>query len=96
MVFDKTGTLTEDCLQMIGVRAVSGNISNKDSLRPYFVDFVADLKMAKKALQLKGDIFNEGELKKEKNRIQLAEEAMACCHSLTYARNDLVGDPLEV
>jgi cation transport ATPase len=49
MVFDKTGTLTEDCLQMIGVRAVSGNLSNKDSLRPYFVDFVADLKMAKKA-----------------------------------------------
>lgn len=48
MVFDKTGTLTEDCLQMIGVKTVTGNISNKDSLRPYFVDFVADLKMAKK------------------------------------------------
>ena len=48
MVFDKTGTLTEDCLQMIGVKTVSGNISNKDSLRSYFADFVADIKMAKK------------------------------------------------
>jgi len=41
-------------------------------------------------------LFDEKELRKENNRIQLAEEAMACCHGLTYARNDLVGDPLEV
>jgi len=34
MVFDKTGTLTEDCLQMIGVKAVSGNLNDKISLRP--------------------------------------------------------------
>ena len=31
---DKTGTLTEDCLQMIGVKAVCGNINDKVSLRP--------------------------------------------------------------
>lgn len=54
---------------MIGVKAVSGTISNKDSLRPYFVDFVADLKMAKKASQLKVDLFNEGDQSKENNRI---------------------------
>jgi len=55
MVFDKTGTLTEDCLQMIGVKPVAGNINEK--VRPYFVDFVADLKMAKE--EAKVDLFNE-------------------------------------
>ena len=60
MVFDKTGTLTEDCLQMIGVKAVCGNINDKVSLRPQFVDFVADLKMAKDNSEVKVDFYNEG------------------------------------
>ena len=45
---------------MIGGKAVSGNIDDKVSLRPQFVDFVADLKMAKDNSEGKVDFYNEG------------------------------------
>ena len=30
------------------------------------------------------------------NRTVLLNEAMACCHAITYIGKDLIGDPLEI
>ena len=44
MVFDKTGTLTEDCLQMMGLRGISGSLEDQNNQGPQFTDFVPSIK----------------------------------------------------
>jgi cation-transporting P-type ATPase 13A2 len=84
MVFDKTGTLTEDGMEILGVRATTG--STRDQTNPNFTDFaptIKDLVVPEKS--------HENDL-----RPNILNEAMGCCHSLTFVAHELVGDPLEL
>jgi cation-transporting ATPase 13A2 len=81
MCFDKTGTLTEEGLDLYGVRS----ISMKDTGVRTFDDLVDSTDVVERLF---------GEKKRSENDTLLLY-AMASCHSLTYVKNDLVGDPLE-
>jgi cation-transporting P-type ATPase 13A2 len=82
MVFDKTGTLTEDGLQILGMQGMKRSNDFLD-----FVDSVENL--------LSQDLVKSIRSNLDDKRV-LFNEAMACCHAITYVNNELVGDPLEI
>ena len=84
MVFDKTGTLTEDGMEILGVRAATGSVSDQST--PTFSDFAASIR----------DLIVAKQLVQDDLRLNLLNEAMGCCHSLTFVGGKLVGDPLEI
>ena len=83
MVFDKTGTLTEDGLQVLGARAINGDI---DGPSTKFDDFEEDL-TRRVPIDLQESIMNKK---------LILNEAMASCHSITYINKELLGDPLDI
>lgn len=99
MVFDKTGTLTEDGLQILGLRGIKQNqaantptpssppetVENaKDFVFTGFVEDVIELCHQEKRDQQIPD------------QVLQLYEAMASCHAITFIKNDLIGDPLEI
>ena len=93
MVFDKTGTLTEDGLQILGVRGLTGEADNYESgIVPLFSNFVASvleyIPSAKKKYMSDDN--------KLRTMNWILQEAMACCHAITYIGEELIGDPLEI
>ena len=93
MVFDKTGTLTEDCLQMQGLRGISGSLedqTDQTNQGPQFTDFAPSIK----------DLVPQRDIDNIKDNLYakkvLLNEGMACCQSVTYVKEELLGDPLEI
>jgi len=84
MVFDKTGTLTEDGLQILGVRGLSGMLE----------DVVSWLGFSDSILNILPN--RERTQEDVENRASILNEAMACCHSITYIGTELIGDPLDI
>jgi cation-transporting P-type ATPase 13A2 len=84
MVFDKTGTLTEDGLQILGIRGCTGNFN--DGFDTLFSDFFENI----------NGLLNNIKNAAREARVNLLQEAMACCHAITYIDKDLIGDPLEI
>jgi len=85
MCFDKTGTLTEDSLDLYGVRVVQRT--------PNGLEFDNIVK------NQVHERLNDPEVQTEsssKTFSQKCLELMATCHSLTYIRGVLSGDPLDL
>jgi len=109
MCFDKTGTLTEDGLDLLGVRSV---FFDKNTNKLNFTKLIQEtsklspppMDSRRRTIELtnymsveganseKGSIYkNTGLLPSE----QLLE-IMAVCHSLTYVKETMIGDPLDI
>jgi cation-transporting ATPase 13A2 len=87
MVFDKTGTLTEDGLEVKGVVGCLGaKGDNGDPKFAMFTESIGQLLPQQLKDLSKYLLYNSVKL----------NEAMACCHSLTYVNGLLVGDPLDI
>jgi len=80
MCFDKTGTLTRESLDLYGVRPVVKNGSS----RVRFGNLVSE------------DIHPVFNASPEKTLSQMMLELMATCHTLTYVRGAVAGDPLDL
>ena len=95
LVFDKTGTLTEDHLDISGYVSVKLNEKDQFEFLPFTSNAKANcgiiLDHFKKKLK-KGDSYKN----KNKDILQYYVECLACCHCLTYVRENLVGDPIDV
>jgi cation-transporting ATPase 13A2 len=87
MCFDKTGTLTEEGLDLYGVRCVSRTDAN-----PAFDDLIAADDLLSR-LCIVGEETDGSRIADDNKTIFLY--AMASCHSLTFVKDELVGDPLE-
>jgi len=85
MCFDKTGTLTEDSLDLYGVRTVE-----RINGAPVFA------KIARNNIHQKLNTAQHTPYSDEKAPPQKMLELMATCHSLTYIRKVLSGDPLDM
>lgn len=88
MCFDKTGTLTEDGLDLYGIRPTIPYSSSGNSI-PSQDD--------RRAARRFGDMYEAGSVVTELyNDHNMQFKLLASCHSLTYVRDELVGDPLEL
>ena len=92
LVFDKTGTLTEDHLDIKGfvTTKINGNKKfefNKftESCENYSNTVIEHFKRADKSIK----DFN-------KDLLQYYVECLACCHQLTYVKEKLLGDPIDI
>ena len=96
LVFDKTGTLTEDHLDISGYVSVKLNEKNQFE----FLPFTSDIKTNCDIIldHFKKKLKNPKEKYKNKNKdlLQYYTECLACCHCLTYVKEKLVGDPIDV
>ncbi|CDW88269.1 atpase type 13a2 isoform 3 [Stylonychia lemnae] len=91
MVLDKTGTLTEDGLQVLGFRSCHISTDNQKQIFTKFHDNSEYLKLEHKQWQ------NSVEYEKIQNDLQVKYlETMALCHQITYVKNELIGDPMDV
>ena len=91
MVFDKTGTLTEDGLTILGVRGASGLINKVGSKFTLFYESVRGLLPPKPIEDAPDNILGYIQ-----HKTVLLNEAMACCHSITYINGIIIGDPLDI
>ena len=92
LVFDKTGTLTEDHLDIKGFITTRINENKKfvfnkfsESCEHYSNIIVDHFKRQDKSSK----DFN-------KDLLQYYVECLACCHQLTYVKEKLMGDPIDV
>ena len=96
LVFDKTGTLTEDHLDIHGYVSVRLNEKNQFEFLPFTSDIKTNsdiiLDHFKKKLKNSKDKYKN----KNKDLLQYYTECLACCHCLTYVKEKLVGDPIDV
>lgn len=103
MCFDKTGTLTEDGLDLLGVRPVYfDTLHNKLS----FAKLVKD--SPKLSHKIDAGVRNtalQNYISLEKNNLysitkllpsEQLLEIMATCHSLTFVKDSMIGDPLDI
>ncbi len=92
LVFDKTGTLTEDHLDIKGFVTTKINENKKFE----FNDFNES---CEKDSDLIIDHFkkrNKDNKNLNKDLLQYYVECLACCHCLTYVKEKLIGDPIDV
>ena len=95
LVFDKTGTLTEDHLDISGYVSVKINANNQFEFLPFTnniknnCDIILD--HFKKKLENGNNYKN-----KNKDLLQYYTECSACCHCLTFVKEKLIGDPIDV
>ena len=92
LVFDKTGTLTEDHLDIKGFVTTKINANKKfefnkftESCENYSNTVIEHFKRADKSIK----DFN-------KDLLQYYVECLACCHQLTYVKEKLLGDPIDI
>ena len=95
LVFDKTGTLTEDHLDISGYVSVKLNDKNQFEFLPFTSDAKSRCEIILEHFKRK---INEPKNYKNKNKdlLQYYTECLACCHCLTYVKDKLVGDPIDV
>ena len=93
LVFDKTGTLTEDHLDIKGFVTTRLNDNNKFAFNNFTDSCIKDSDIIV-------DHFKQQRNNNYKNRskdlLQLYVECLACCHCLTYVKEKLIGDPIDV
>jgi cation-transporting ATPase 13A3/4/5 len=94
LIFDKTGTLTEDHLDISGYVSVKLNNNNEFE----FLPFTNSIKNTSEIIleHFKKKINEKNYKNKNKDLLQYFTECSACCHCLTYVKDKLVGDPIDV
>ena len=92
LVFDKTGTLTEDHLDIKGF--VTTRINGNDKFE--FNDFNESCENDSNIIIEHFKNRDKNYKNKNKDLLQLYVECLACCHCLTYVKENLVGDPIDV
>ena len=94
LIFDKTGTLTEDHLDISGYVSVKLNDYNQFE----FLPFINSLKTTSDIIldHFKKKLTEQNYKNKNKDLLQYFTECSACCHCLTYVKDKLVGDPIDV
>ena len=94
LIFDKTGTLTEDHLDISGY--ISVKINNENQFE--FLPFIGDIKNNCSIIleHFKKKLADKNYKNKNKDLLQYYAECNACCHCLTYVKDKLVGDPIDV
>ena len=94
LIFDKTGTLTEDHLDISGYVSVKINENNEFE----FLPFTSSLKSTSDTIleHFKKKLNEQNYKNKNKDLLQYFTECSACCHCLTYVKDNLVGDPIDV
>jgi len=107
MCFDKTGTLTEDGLDLMGVRPV---FFDKNSKTLKFSKLIQETEQLNKKLDQTNrniELANYVSIEKKSDRGSIYEkthlfpseqllEIMAVCHSLTFVKDKMIGDPLDL
>ena len=94
LIFDKTGTLTEDHLDINGYVTVNLNKDNQFE----FLPFMQSLEISSEIIleHFKKRLTEKNYKNKNKDLLQYYTECSACCHCLTYVKDKLVGDPIDV
>ena len=94
LIFDKTGTLTEDHLDISGYVSVKMNNDNQFEFLPFTsnIKSVCDIILQ----HFKRKLSDKNYKNKNKDLLQYYTECSACCHCLTYVKDKLVGDPIDV
>ena len=96
LVFDKTGTLTEDHLDISGYVSVKLNENNQFEFLPFTSDIKTNCDIILDHFKKKLNNSKEKYKNKNKDLLQYYTECLACCHCLTYVKEKLVGDPIDV
>ena len=92
LVFDKTGTLTEDHLDIYGFVSVRMNKNKQFIFNPFSDSCINDSNIVIDHFKNK----NPNNKNANKDLLQYYVECLACCHCLTYVKEKLVGDPIDV
>ena len=92
LVFDKTGTLTEDHLDIKGF--VSARINDEKKFE--FNNFTENIADASNMTIEHFKNKDENYKNRSKDLLQYYVECLACCHCLTYVKDKLIGDPIDV
>ncbi len=92
LVFDKTGTLTEDHLDINGFVSVRMNKNKKLEFNPFTESCINDSNMVIEHFKNKDPNYKNV----SKDLMQYYIECLACCHCLTYVKEKLLGDPIDV
>jgi len=96
LVFDKTGTLTEDHLDISGYVSVKLNENNQFEFLPFTNEIKTNSNIILDHFKKKLKNSKENYKNKNKDLLQYYTECLACCHCLTYVKEKLVGDPIDV
>ena len=94
LIFDKTGTLTEDHLDISGYVSVKLNEENQFEFLPFTSDIKHNCSIILEHFKKK--LSDQNYKNKNKDLLQYYTECSACCHCLTYVKEKLVGDPIDV
>ena len=92
LVFDKTGTLTEDHLDIKGFVTTKINENKKFEFNKFTESCENDSKMIIEHFKRADKSFKN----LNKDLLQYYVECLACCHCLTYVKEKLIGDPIDV
>ena len=92
LVFDKTGTLTEDHLDIRGFVTIKINKNKQFEFNPFSESCLNDSNIVIEHFKKKNPKYKNV----NKDLLQYYIECLACCHCLTYVKEKLVGDPIDV
>ena len=92
LVFDKTGTLTEDHLDIKGF--VTARIDENKKFQ--FNDFIENITEISNMTIEHFKQKDQNIKNRSKDLLQYYVECLACCHCLTYVKENLIGDPIDV
>ena len=92
LVFDKTGTITENSMDKIEFISVKINTNKEFEFNPLTESILNDSNIVIDYFKKKGPNYKDA----NKDLLQYYVECLACCHHITYANDNLVGDPLDV
>ena len=93
LVFDKTGTLTEDHLDINGFVTVRMDKNKKFHFNDFTNSCENDSNIVIEHFKKK---CNTNYKNLNKDILQYYVECLACCHCLTYVKEKLLGDPIDV
>ena len=92
LVFDKTGTLTEDHLDINGFVTVKMNKNKQFEFNNFTESCLNDSNIVIDHFKNKNPNYKNI----NKDLLQYYVECLACCHCLTYVKEKLLGDPIDV
>ena len=92
LVFDKTGTLTEDHLDIKGFVTTKINENKKFEFNNFTESCENDSNIIIEHFKRS----DKSSKNLNKDLLQYYVECLACCHFLTYVKEKLIGDPIDV
>ena len=92
LVFDKTGTLTEDHLDIKGFVTTKINEQKQFEFNGFTESCQNDSDIVIEHFKRKDKTF----INYNKDLLEYYIECLACCHCLTYVKEKLIGDPIDV